>query len=96
MRVEIKHFAGSEIFTGLGAEGGEIGIRPAAGKQQRDPPCQAARHEHHTRTDHRAGHAAADPIHQHEQQQRQGVPHRLRSQPDAERREKRADHDHAA
>ena len=96
IRIEIQHLAGGEILAGLGAERGEISVEPAARDQQGNAPRQPARDKHHAAADHRARDAAADAIEQHQHEQRHREPHGLRSQSDAERGEKRADHDHAA
>ena len=94
--LSVEHFAGREILAGLRAECGEVCVEPAARDQQRNAPRQAARDEHHAAADQRARHSPADAIDQHEHQKRHREPHGLRSQANAERREKRADHDHAS
>ena len=91
IRIEVQHLAGGEIFARLRAKRGQVRVEAAARDQQGNAPGEAARNKHHAAADQRAGHSAADPIEQHEHQQRRREPHRLRAQADAESGEECAD-----
>ncbi len=83
---EIQHLARREVFAGLRAKRGEIGVEATARDEQRNAPGETAGHEHDAGAEQRAGHAPADAVEQHEHQERHRQPHRLRSHADADRR----------
>ena len=79
-----------EMFGGLARERRAVRASPAACDNERDRPGQHANRKRHRAAEQRAGRAAPRALQQHQSQQRQREPDRLRARADGERRQNSA------